>query len=91
MQAAADLGSLAQAGIPAISIVQTQYLGRSTIASKPIEQGQLIMRCMPYASVMRESQRTQRCQFCWKKQDSQLKRCSACKWAYFCSSECMVS
>ncbi|GFU32414.1 histone-lysine N-methyltransferase SMYD3 [Trichonephila clavipes] len=49
--------------------------------------GELILVSKPYAYVLNNDCRGQRCDYCFQKQ-SNLKRCSQCSFLYFCDKTC---
>ncbi|KAH3744711.1 histone-lysine N-methyltransferase ASHR1 [Pelomyxa schiedti] len=83
---AARAAALPQSGVPFDVAEGVVEKGRAAVATRPIGRGDVVLRCAPYAAVVRERRRTTTCQGCWRQQE--CRRCSACKWAYFCSQKC---
>ncbi|GFQ85951.1 histone-lysine N-methyltransferase SMYD3, partial [Trichonephila clavata] len=49
--------------------------------------GELILVSKPFAYVLNNDCRGQRCDYCFQKQNN-LKRCSQCSFLYFCDKTC---
>ena len=58
-----------------------------------IEKGTEIMRCEPFVTALQHDLHPEFCDFCLSHQnelkDTTLKRCSGCKFIYFCGTECL--
>ncbi|KAJ7513608.1 hypothetical protein O6H91_23G006300 [Diphasiastrum complanatum] len=76
--------SLASLGL-AVSISEEK--GRCLIALRDFCRGQVILEQDPYVSVLDKESRGARCDSCFVQAKS-LKRCSACKHVWYCSSTC---
>ena len=53
------------------------------------QRGEEVLRCQPYSYVIYSNFRSTVCDFCLKfKTDQSLKKCSACKYVYYCETSC---
>ncbi|CAK8672384.1 histone-lysine N-methyltransferase SMYD1-like [Clavelina lepadiformis] len=76
-----------------VEIVDVATKGRGLLANKKFETGQLVLRQQPYAYVVMSAHADAVCHYCLAspppdKQAKPLAKCTACKYARYCSKEC---
>uniref|UniRef100_H2Y4A3 [histone H3]-lysine(4) N-trimethyltransferase n=1 Tax=Ciona savignyi TaxID=51511 RepID=H2Y4A3_CIOSA len=80
--------------IPGIELIKTAKKGRGLKATKKFETGQTVLKQDPYAYAVMSSHIDVVCHFCLKAPGQpgvpveDLHRCTACKFAQYCSKEC---
>eukprot|EP01018_Ginkgo_biloba_P035137 Gb_12569 [translate_table: standard] len=70
-----------------LTVAITPEKGRCLVATRPFSRGELVLVQEPYVSVLDSASLNKRCDACFHLYRS-LKRCSACKMTWYCSSTC---
>ncbi|CAM9964393.1 unnamed protein product, partial [Phaeothamnion confervicola] len=62
--------------------------GRCVIAERAFKSGEIVFCNLPFAVALHESQWSHRCNACFQRQSSELKRCSRCRAHFYCDKRC---
>ena len=73
-----------------LTLREEEGRGRCVVATRELQEGDLVMRSEAFASVELPGTSGSRCSFCFTRIDGKRLRCSACKMEYYCNRQCQV-
>ncbi|EFJ28787.1 hypothetical protein SELMODRAFT_231366 [Selaginella moellendorffii] len=85
-----DKNLRARLGDDGLTVINAAEKGRCLVADRDFYAGQTVLEQDPYVAVLDGDSRGNRCDACFK-QSPALRRCSACKFVFYCSPTCQRS